>query len=313
MAENSIDWKNITYDEFIALIDSDEKAFQFSRNMGLLDNRIICDCNRIMNVGKKTDRKYGYHFKCSGGKNICLKTRTILYGSFFFGTKLSIMQGLKAIAGYAMELTNTQLGFLVGIKSGNTLVDWNNHFRVICRSDISTDNRQMIGGENCTVEIDETYVFKRKYNLGRLSENQQSGTWVFGGLCRESGDVFVCPVNSRSREILFEIIREKIAPGTRIISDCWRAYNTLNEEGFLHEQINHKYNFISPNDPTINTQRIERSWKTLKSIIPKTSSGDIRWSYLDVHVWKQYKNWYTLTIGERILLIIRCLADIRFE
>jgi transposase-like protein len=259
MQLNAIDWKNISYDDFITVINTEQNSFKFARNVGLLDNEILCECGRIMLERKKSDRKYGRYFVCSGGKNVCLKNRSILHGSFFKNSKLSITQGFKAIAGYAMELTNNQLGFLIGIKSGNTMIDWNNHFRVICRTDILSDDRTMIGGDNCTVEIDETYIFKRKYNVGRLSQNQQSGTWVFGGLCRETGDVFVCPVKTRNRDTLFTIIREKIAPGTRIISDCWRAYNTLNEEGFIHSQINHRYNFISPSDPTINTQRIERS------------------------------------------------------
>jgi len=28
-------------------------------------------------------------------------------------------------------------------------------------------------------------------------------------------------------------------PGTTILSDCWKAYNSLSVEGYLHETVNH--------------------------------------------------------------------------
>ena len=47
-------------------------------------------------------------------------------------------------------------------------------------------------------------------------------------------------------EILVSIIKENINPGTTIISDCWRAYNSLSEEGFKHLMVNHSVNFVDP-------------------------------------------------------------------
>ena len=35
-------------------------------------------------------------------------------------------------------------------------------------------------------------------------------------------------------------------PGTTIISDCWKSYNCLNNEGFQHLTVNHTYNFVDP-------------------------------------------------------------------
>lgn len=170
----------------------------------------------------------------------------------------------------------------------------------------------VIGGYGLIVEIDESMVFKRKNNIGRLTTNEASKSWVFGGLCRETGETFIEAVQSRDRKTLFEVIRRRIAPGTSIMSDSWKAYLTLSKEGYHHEMVNHSHNFLSPDDPRVNTQRIERAWRTLKSIIPSGCHGEDRWSYLAEYTFKQRIGWYTLSIGERIDKILTALSDISF-
>jgi hypothetical protein len=96
-------------------------------------------------------------------------------------------------------------------------------------------------------------------------------------------------------------------------TDYWRAYDTLSSEGYVHGKVNHSLNFVSPTDPSVNTQRIERMWKTMKRIMPKECSTELKWTYLDEHVWKQRNHWFGLTIGERIELIIRALSTIKFD
>ena len=67
-----------------------------------------------------------------------------------------------------------------------------------------------------TVEVDEALFTKRKNNQGRQLMEQ----WVFGGLCRETRACFMVAVEDRTATTLLEVIREKIAPGSNIISDC---------------------------------------------------------------------------------------------
>jgi Predicted transcriptional regulators len=55
-----------------------------------------------------------------------------------------------------------------------------------------------------------------------------------------------------------------ILPETKIITDGWKAYNTLEQEGYIHV-VNHSVEFVNKNDPEINTQKIERLWKSLKN------------------------------------------------
>lgn len=74
-----------------------------------------------------------------------------------------------------------------------------------------------------TVELYESMFAKRKYNVGHVIEQQ----WVFGGICREPKESFLFAVENRSAASLMKIIIENIMPGTKIISDCWKAYNGL--------------------------------------------------------------------------------------
>uniref|UniRef100_A0A5S6QLN7 Uncharacterized protein n=1 Tax=Trichuris muris TaxID=70415 RepID=A0A5S6QLN7_TRIMR len=49
--------------------------------------------------------------------------------------------------------------------------------------------------------------------------------WVFGGVCRETGECFLVPVDDR---------------------DEWRGYNSLSNHGYTHLRINHCANFVDP-------------------------------------------------------------------
>ncbi|KAK3881172.1 hypothetical protein Pcinc_014377 [Petrolisthes cinctipes] len=118
-----------------------------------------------------------------------------------------------------------------------------------------------IGGPGKIVAIDENKFRRRKYNATRLVEDQ----WVFGGICQETRAVFLVPVEKCDQETLLNVIRERVEPGTTIISDCWRAYNCLEEEGYRHLTVNHSINFV---DPNTHTNTIERLWKEAKRKVP---------------------------------------------
>ena len=49
----------------------------------------------------------------------------------------------------------------------------------------------------------------------------------------------------------------KVAPGTRIITDGWAAYKGIEKLGFLWDWVNHKENFVKPGHPDVHTNTIE--------------------------------------------------------
>lgn len=87
--------------------------------------------------------------------------------------------------------------------SSNALIGWKRKLREIIYRKMIT-NFHAIGGPGMIVEIDETKVGKRKYNRGHRVEGQ----WVFGGICRETGDVFMIPVPDRTRATLKPLIEQ---------------------------------------------------------------------------------------------------------
>lgn len=148
--------------------------------------------------------------------------------------------------------------------SSNSVVDWNNFLREVLIDWTFNVSSEKLGGTGRVVEIDEAKFGKRKYNRGRLIDGQ----WVFGGFERETKNLFVVPVNDRTKDSLLAVIKDKILPGTTIISDCWKAYNCLSNENFVHQTVNHSYNFVDP-DTGAHTQNIERSWREVRSNVPR--------------------------------------------
>ncbi|CAI6377486.1 unnamed protein product [Macrosiphum euphorbiae] len=117
-----------------------------------------------------------------------------------------------------------------------------------------------LGGYGHTVEIDESKFWRRKHHRGHRVEGQ----WVFGGYERETGNVFMVPVEKRDATTLLHVIKEWIKPRTTIISDCWKAYNTLNNEGYVHMTVNHSLHFKDP-ETGVHSNSIETSWRHPKA------------------------------------------------
>lgn len=146
-----------------------------------------------------------------------------------------------------------------------TIIDFISFFREVFIYCSYNNTAQLLGGDGKTVEIDEAKFGKRKYHRGRIIEGQ----WVFGGIERESKEVFVVAVPDRTSATLIGIIKERIRPGTTIISDCWRAYDALKDvPEYTHKTVNHSQNFVDP-DSGAHTQNIQRSWRNARTFIPK--------------------------------------------
>src|SRR5215469_3522821 len=122
--------------------------------------------------------------------------------------------------------------------SEETVSDWYSYFREVADTCITEKFRKVgaIGGPGYVVEIDETKVGHRKYHRGRAVD----GYWLIGMVDRQTSElrVEVCPQNLRDAASLLPIIQRNVLPGTRIITDEWRAYLALGDLGSQHESIN---------------------------------------------------------------------------
>ena len=146
-------------------------------------------------------------------------------------------------------------------------MDWYCYAREVCDTILQKHENNIIGGPGVIVEIDESKFGKRKYHKGRRVD----GVWVFGGIERDSKKCFLTTVEDRTADTLVNIIKQHIKPGPTIISDCWRAYSSLNSEGFTHLTVNHSVNFVD-SDSGAHTNTIESTWRALKKSLPKNGT-----------------------------------------
>ena len=174
-------------------------------------------------------------WRCSNKK--CNKKVSIRKGSWFENSNLT----LEKIILITYFLVNEKLIIHELDIANQTIVDWYNFSTEVCTAILENESTK-IGGEGKTVEIDESKFGKRKFHKGKRVD----GVWVFGGIERETKLCFFQTVENRTADTLVSIIKDNILPDTTIISDCWKAYDSLSKEGFNHLKVNHSVNFVDP-------------------------------------------------------------------
>ena len=90
---------------------------------------------------------------------------------------------------------------------------------------------------------------------------------MFGGIGRRTRECFLIPIKDRTADTLIPLIKQYIRPGTTIMTDCWKSYSTLQEEGYIHGTVNHSYEFVNSVTGD-NTQMIESTWRVVKQSLP---------------------------------------------
>ena len=253
---------NFRYEDLIRLCDDQSKFWHFlfdSELIGWFDEQKCPRCNhgKLKIRQDKSFSSDGGCWRCSF-KN-CGYKFSFRAGSWLSNSKLPIEDILKFTYQWVQKYEPVQIKTELQI-ADHTTVDWRNFCREVCEV-IFLEEKGKIGGPGYTVEIDESKFGKRKYNRGRRLD----GKWVFGGICRESGDCFFNIVEKRDANTLIPLIQEHILPGTTIISDCWAAYNGIEKLGlgYIHKTVNHSEHFVDPITGA-HTQRIESTWHALK-------------------------------------------------
>ena len=242
------------------IFNNEDIAFQFSVQNNLIFQSLVCEeCNNETNIQRDSYRKFGFFFKCPQ----CHKQYSILYHSVFYYSKLPISKVLFTLYCWAHQYSVKRTCHEVKI-SHSTCTFYFKQFRSACLDYLINSPIRTIGGEGKTVEIDETLMCKRKYNRGRIL----CDIWIFGGICRETGEIFAVLVPNRTKEILWNEILNHIEVGTTIITDKWKSYKVIEEQGhkiYTHLSVNHSENFVDPLTGA-HTQHVERLWKEVKRI-----------------------------------------------
>lgn len=68
-------------------------------------------------------------------------------------------------------------------------------------------------------------------------------------------------MEDRTSETLLGVNKERTAPGSIVISDCWKAYSCLSQKVYEHLTVNHSHHFVDPNTLA---HTIEWKWREAK-------------------------------------------------
>ena len=234
-------------------------------------------------------------WKCTNRK--CNKKVSVRKGSWLEGSHMSLEQILLFTYMWVWKFEQQIIMRECRIGSPNTVVDWCNFCREVCATVLEMKS-EPIGGVGKVVEIDESKFGKRKYHRGRRVD----GVWVFGGIERDSRRCFLVTVEDRSAATLIPLIKQYILPGTKIMSDCWKSYDKLEEEGYIHGTVNHSVEFVN-SETGDHTQTIESTWRAVKSSLPR--SGTTKDHYNSYFAEFLFRRLYLEHSDDRLMAFLR--------
>ena len=223
--------------------NNDDATIAWCRQNGQLAAEATCrTCGSVFRDSPSNRELDGRAWRCPERK--CRRKISIRKGSFFEGSHLQLWQVLcltyfwSLDCGRSRGLSQKQLMKELEIGGGHTIVDWKQVYRDVCVS-YFLNHPERIGGDGEVVELDESLSVKRKYNRGRLVEEQ----WVFGGNDLAAKKGFLIPVPIRDAGTSLPIVQQWVEPGT---TDMWQAYNQLDAIGYEHGTVNHTLYFVDP-------------------------------------------------------------------
>eukprot|EP00794_Sanderia_malayensis_P000800 gene800-93_t len=181
-----------------------------------------------------------------------------------------------------MRLTTTTI--VLGL-SEPTVVNWYNLMREKCSHKLLA-LPFVFGGVGHIVEIDESFMIKRKYQRGDV--RAQHDQWVFGMYDRTTHVGYIQFVEARTARVLIPIIRAHIAPGSTIYSDGWASYRRLRRYGYQHGRVIHQDNFVDP-ITGVHINGVEAYWSMAKQKIKAVYGSRLQLisSYLDEFMWRE--------------------------
>jgi len=148
------------------------------------------------------------------------------------------------------------------------------------------------------VEVDETHLFKRKYKKGRYLTLED--WWLFGAICKETGQFFSMAVPDRKKETLWPIMASRIAAESIVYTDSAAVYQGVGRElglNWVHMTVNHsnkkapyvRYVWYKGHVYCVHTNQVERLWRHIKAFIRSPQS----YCDLDIQIsWSIYVRVY---------------------
>jgi transposase-like protein len=252
------------YDSFRNLRDLNDLNFTDDQTIAFLAQNHIIPTSQECNCGSSKEMllqncdasALGKRWYCSD----CKSTKSIFEDSFFYGFNICLKDVLSVAYCFAQDFSIKQI--IDECRICRDTVIKIIHRLQLCMIAKQAKERQKIGGALQMVQMDETFISKRKFNKGR----KLCQFWIIGGIDCLTKKIFLEWNILRTTAILCNIIERNVEVGSVIVTDRWPAYHFLfTDVNYWHEVVNHSLHFVDP-ETGVNTQMIERLWLEVKEM-----------------------------------------------
>lgn len=193
-------------------------------------------------------------------------------------SRLSAYKQHKLIEHFVAGATARCAGTLVNVNK-STAASYFLRLRELIAQHMEQEASEVFDGE---IEVDESYFGgTRKGKRGRGS----AGKVPVFGLLKRGGKVYTHVISDAKSTTLLPIIRQKVVPDSIVYSDCWKAYGSLDTQGFRHFRINHSKLFA---DKKNHINGIENFWNQAKRHMRKFNGvpKEHFWLFLKECEWR---------------------------
>ena len=239
--------------DLIKNLNNKDFLYNFFVEARLIDVNSVLVCNAcsigFVKLVKDCHKKLGKTLKCNNSE--CNKRMDILKGTYFHQKNIQLHMYVigcfiekKKIATIRQESGHDE----------KSIIKIYNELREICVNTQARLPKTGLGGFRRVVEIDETHLFTRKYNIGNVLASEH--VWVLGAIERETKNIYLEVLENRDAETLSNIVDNTISEGTVIMADGWKRYSKI-EDNYNVFKVFHKYNFVNPFNSEIHINNID--------------------------------------------------------
>lgn len=263
-----------------------EELFRFLRYNNLLVAGLICsECNNIMEIKKYLKVKDGVAWQCVFPRsNKYRKMISIRNKSFFEGFNIEILDIMKILINWACDQPQHST-----IKKME--IDGRTYKKILLKflnlANQFDKREDKLGGVGKIVQIDETGLnFKVKSHRGRSPVNKTDALCIieFDNCITRA---FTCVIKDKKASTIIPIICDNVEIGSTIHTDEHRSYSSLNNIGFNHDTVCHKYEFVN-SETSANTHAVESFNNELNLDIKRRKGVKThkRPEFLNEYTWK---------------------------
>ena len=288
---------------FILLNQSDEALVKFLQRIGILPVEINClDCNERLTKTNFTENRTPY-FRCP--KRSCSRKRiSVFKNTIFEGSKLPLKKVLHLLFWFSCRrpLSDAAETLDLNVK---TVASFYAFFRSTLCAFLDRFSVQL-GGPDVCVHLDETPITRRHNNTGSTSASNT--VWVIGAVDVARKKCVLRFLPSHGHSDILPFVRNWIAPGTTVYTDCHRSYQILGSLGYNHRVVNHSIGFKSTEG--YHTNHIEGIFGNMKRLMRSYSHQYKNVSTLNTILGEWmfrfcYDGWNRKTAFSKILFVLK--------